>query len=263
MSTYVMSDFHGRHDLFMRMLGKISFSDDDMLYILGDVVDRGPDGIRTFLYIKDKPNIVFLVGNHEMLFLSAVKRMLMMGTKDPEKLLNTQEFLLWVYNGGIPTWNAFILLDRNTRNEILAYIGNGYLVIPDVTVNGRHFYLCHATHADTYVDKPILFKDAGGDLKQHVVWDRVYPRHTHMSGEFDHADYSELYNKYPKNTTMVFGHTPTALFGHTAPDGWGRIWHGGHGHLIDIDCGCAVRDPKMAMLGCLRLDDMAEFYVHG
>lgn len=245
------------------MLEKISFSDQDTLYILGDVADRGPDGIRTFLYIKDKPNIIFLVGNHEMLFLSAVKRMLMVGTKDPDKLLNTQEFLLWIYNGGIPTWNSFILLDRDLRNEILSYIGNGYLVIPDVEVNGRHFYLCHATHADTYVKEPLLYKDASGPLKQHIVWDRVYPRNTHMSGEFDRNDYSELYNKYPKNTTMIFGHTPTILFGYMANDGRGRIWHGGHGHLIDIDCGCAVRDPKMAMLGCLRLDDMAEFYVHG
>ena len=63
-----MSDFHGRHDLFIRMLEKISFSDADTLYILGDVADRGPDGIQTYLYIMDKPNIIFLVGNHEMLF---------------------------------------------------------------------------------------------------------------------------------------------------------------------------------------------------
>ena len=258
-----MSDFHGRHDLFMRMLGKISFSEADTLYILGDVADRGPDGIRTFLYLLDKPNIVFLVGNHEMLFLAAVKRMLMMGTKEPEKLLNTQEFMLWIYNGGTPTWNSYIMLDREHRNAILSYIGNGYLVIPDLKVGDRHFYLCHATHADTYIDKPILYRDANGSLKQHIVWDRVYPRNSRFSYEHDGKDYSELYVKYPQNTTMVFGHTPTIMFTEPAPDGRGRIWHGGKGHLIDIDCGCAVRDPKMAMLGCLRLDDMAEFYVHG
>ena len=33
--------------------------------------------------------------------------------------------------------------------------------------------------------------------------------------------------------------------------------------LIDIDCGCAVRESRYAMLGCLRLDDLKEFYVHG
>ena len=43
---YVMSDLHGRYDLFLRMLEKISFSDCDTLYLLGDLIDRGPDGIK-------------------------------------------------------------------------------------------------------------------------------------------------------------------------------------------------------------------------
>jgi len=30
--------------------------------------------------------------------------------------------------------------------------------------------------------------------------------------------------------------------------------------VIDIDCGCSLEDP-IKTLGCLRLDDMAEFYV--
>ena len=64
------------------------------------------------------------------------------------------------------------------------------------------------------------------------------------------------------NTTMMFGNTPTLLFRGPERDGRGRIWHGGHGHLIDIDCGCAARNKENVMLGCLRLDDLAEFYTH-
>ena len=30
------------------MLEKINFSDEDTLYILGDIVDRGPDGIKIY-----------------------------------------------------------------------------------------------------------------------------------------------------------------------------------------------------------------------
>ena len=37
---YVMSDLHGRYDLFLRMLEKISFSNCDTLYLLGDLIDR-------------------------------------------------------------------------------------------------------------------------------------------------------------------------------------------------------------------------------
>lgn len=43
---YVISDVHGRYDLFIKMLDKISFSDNDTLYLLGDMIDRGPDGIK-------------------------------------------------------------------------------------------------------------------------------------------------------------------------------------------------------------------------
>ena len=34
-----------------------------------------------------------------------------------------------------------------------------------------------------------------------------------------------------------------------------RIYHGNQ--MIGIDCGCAYKDGR---LGCLRLDDMKEFY---
>ena len=43
---YAMSDLHGCYDKYTKMLEKINFSDNDTLYILGDIVDRGPDGIK-------------------------------------------------------------------------------------------------------------------------------------------------------------------------------------------------------------------------
>ena len=42
MATYVISDIHGECDMFLEMLEKIELKDSDILYILGDVVDRGP-----------------------------------------------------------------------------------------------------------------------------------------------------------------------------------------------------------------------------
>ena len=259
MSTYVMSDFHGRHDFFMRMLEKIDFSENDTLYILGDVADRGPDGIKTFMYIMDKPNIVYLVGNHDLFLTDAYKRSLLVS--DSESFYATREWMIWYYNGGLTTWSEFVKLDRTERRRIVSYIANAYVVIPNLKVGDRNFYLCHATHLDRYVDTPLKYNELSPKEREHVVWDRVYPRW--YSKEFADRDYSELYIKYPKNTKMIFGHTPTALFTDPAPDGRCRIWHGGHGHLIDIDCGCAVREPRYAMLGCLRLDDLKEFYVHG
>ena len=120
MSTYVMSDFHGRHDFFMRMLEKIDFSENDTLYILGDVADRGPDGIKTFMYIMDKPNIVYLVGNHDLFLTDAYKRSLLVS--DSESFYATREWMIWYYNGGLTTWSEFVKLDRTERRRIVSYI---------------------------------------------------------------------------------------------------------------------------------------------
>ncbi len=46
MATYVVSDIHGEYDTLMALLNKISFSEEDTLYILGDVVDRGREGVK-------------------------------------------------------------------------------------------------------------------------------------------------------------------------------------------------------------------------
>ena len=69
MSIYVMSDLHGEADLFHAMLRKISFSEQDKLIILGDVIDRGPMGISLLTEIMDTPNMEMLLGNHEYMML--------------------------------------------------------------------------------------------------------------------------------------------------------------------------------------------------
>jgi len=46
MSTYAISDLHGQYDIFEKLLDVIDFSENDFLYVLGDAIDRGPDGIK-------------------------------------------------------------------------------------------------------------------------------------------------------------------------------------------------------------------------
>ena len=49
MATYVISDIHGEYGKFMELLDIIHFSDEDILYVLGDVVDRGKNPVKTLL----------------------------------------------------------------------------------------------------------------------------------------------------------------------------------------------------------------------
>lgn len=63
--TYVMSDIHGMAELFMRMLEQISFGDEDTLYLLGDMIDRGPDPAGILDFVMSRGNVIALKGNHE------------------------------------------------------------------------------------------------------------------------------------------------------------------------------------------------------
>ena len=98
MSIYVMSDIHGHKDLFDKMLEKIKFSSDDTLYILGDVIDRGPDGIKTLLKIMKMPNVKMILGNHEYMMLTYLT--------DPLASFKEAK-ALWFRNGGEVTLNSF------------------------------------------------------------------------------------------------------------------------------------------------------------
>ena len=44
--TYVLSDIHGNLRRFESIMAQINLQPDDTLYVLGDVIDRYPDGIK-------------------------------------------------------------------------------------------------------------------------------------------------------------------------------------------------------------------------
>lgn len=67
--TYVMSDVHGEYSLFLELLSKINFSNNDILYICGDIIEKGPESIRLAKYIFSHNNIKVIRGNHEEAFL--------------------------------------------------------------------------------------------------------------------------------------------------------------------------------------------------
>lgn len=43
---YAVSDIHGCYEQYKELLNKTGFSGNDTLYVLGDVLDRGPEPIQ-------------------------------------------------------------------------------------------------------------------------------------------------------------------------------------------------------------------------
>ena len=68
---YVTSDLHGISlEKLKALLDKAGFSDNDFLFVLGDVIDRGEHGAELLRWLSLCPNAELLLGNHEAMMLS-------------------------------------------------------------------------------------------------------------------------------------------------------------------------------------------------
>lgn len=243
---YVMSDIHGQYTRYLRMLDKIGLTESDILYVLGDCIDRGPNPVDTLTDVLDRKNAVMLMGNHEEMMLKTYR--------DPFAKA------LWYRNGAATTEAQLSGFGKFKKHRLMKKVEALPLAIPDLTVNGKKFYLAHASHAAEYLTGMVGYSKADDDTRHRILWSREY-----ISVEKGNVmsfclseQYKELYALYPKDTVLICGHTPVqkCAYGKTDKSGNGRISRTMGGHLINIDCGCAMGKQ----LGCLRLEDMQEFY---
>ena len=118
---------------FCRCWRQIHFSESDHLYILGDVIDRGPDGVELLLQIMASPNMTMLLGNHEQMCLS---------TLGPRNKLGARE--LWRQNGGSTNLSGTALPSHTAGAEPhFCNISPACRIIWNVRWVGREFYLVH------------------------------------------------------------------------------------------------------------------------
>lgn len=234
MATYVLSDIHGNYQKYREMLQKIQFSDNDTLYIVGDILDRGEEGLRILLDISERFNVIPILGNHELLAGKFLKMMLeevneeTLASFSIEKIQALQD---WMLDGGSTTIQEFKKLSTFDRETAVEFLGE-FSLAEEITVQGKTFLMVHAglPSADEY------------DVDE-LDFDVVINKTAYTKPAFGR----EIKNKY-----LITGHLPTFAI----PGGEkGKIYiQNGH---IAIDCGCTYGGS----LGCLRLDDMQEFYV--
>ena len=63
--TYVISNIHGNYSKFTEMLDKISFSDNDIMYVLGDIVDFGDETMEVVCDLSVRMNVYPVIGEHD------------------------------------------------------------------------------------------------------------------------------------------------------------------------------------------------------
>lgn len=229
---YATSDLHGYpFEKFQELLKKADFSKNDFLFVLGDVIDRGTDGIKILKWMMRQPNVELILGNHEAMMLSC-DFLFDEITEDAIARLTGKKldcYSNWVANGGHQTVSSLCSMRPEEAKYIVEYLRDAPLY-ETVSVNGRDFLLTHSGLGSFHKDKALSDYSS-----MDFLWSR--PR---------------LNDRYFDDITTVFGHTPTLYYGYEFK---GRAvitptW-------IDIDTGAACNLAPML----LRLDDLKQFYV--
>ncbi|MBR6801217.1 MAG: metallophosphoesterase [Eubacteriaceae bacterium] len=230
---YVISDIHGYpFDKFLSLLNKANFNDEDYLFILGDVIDRGPDGAKYLKWLLSTPNAQLILGNHEEMML-VCEFVFAEVTEENISSLNTENltiFANWQINGADPTLEGIRELMKNDReiiNDILDYLHDCELW-ELVSVGEKDFLLTHSGLGNFRKDKK---------LSEYSSYDLLWNR-------------PDISDRYFDDIITIFGHTPTEYFGEEYK---GKIFI--TDTWIDIDTGAAMGNcPTL-----LRLDDMKTF----
>ena len=178
---FVVTDIHGRYDLFKRLLEELNFTKEDLLIILGDSCDRGALTYELYKKYMELQNegysIIHLLGNHEdMLYKSKI---------------NEEYRINWLYNGGTETIKSFFN-HQNKFKKIEEYWSK------DEFYKEKWLFEFFENMPHIVENKNYLFVHAGIDFskslqeqeKEYVLWTR-----------------DKWYEKNKSEKKIFYGHT--------------------------------------------------------
>ena len=172
-----IGDMHGNFSKLLSVFRKVKFDQEkDLLILLGDYIDRGPENMRCLRWameMSEKPNVVALRGNHEDMMLSYY-------------LLGGLEGSVWLPNGGNKTkqeLDLWLKEEPDALKKILQFIYDRPLY-HRIFAKGKEYIFCHAGL------KPGIPLERQKD--EDLLWIR-----------------QEFYNNYTGEAEVIVGHTPT------------------------------------------------------
>jgi len=231
---YVIADIHGCYESFLKLLDKIHFSDEDTLYVLGDSVDRGPDPVRLLMDLSMRGNVYHIMGNHEYMALTCLKKMMVEITEENcETQLNAEDissYLHWLRDGGETTVEQFRRLTRDEQESLIEYIEDMSMYEIAETEKGV-FALIHAGIAG-------------------FVPGKALSEYTEAELLFERSDYGK---RYFEHAVLVTGHTPVLVLSDKQPP---EVLFFETSNQIAVDCGACYG----GRLACLCLDTLEVVY---
>ena len=228
---YVMGDIHGCKDKYDDMLEQLKPQELDAVFVLGDVIDEGDDGIAILNDMMYRANIYPVLGEREYY---AKKFLPLIAEKgDAEKALaslegeDREQLAKWLSMKSGKTIADFLALSEEGREDLLDYLEE-FAAFEEIECKGKKFVLTHAG-IDNHEDR---------DLYEHEEEDFI----------FAETDYGKAYFK---DAFLVTGHTPTVaidkkLFGKP----YAKKKH------LEIDGGCGLGGKLIAIC----LDTLKVYY---
>ena len=255
---FFFTDVHGCYDLYRACMNYCIEQDPECAIIYGgDACDRGPDGYKIMKELLDNPQVLYLKGNHEDLFVHAAWFIMRdyHGELDYESTWNylweceknefaSYEVQLCIYNGGFETLHSW--MQDGMSSEFVDRINN----LP-LTFTYENIDFCHAggryKEFQRVSSNEYDIKHVDKDDLMMLIWDRNY-----------------LGQGWAPNRTCIFGHTPTpylpakyygkdksilrarpCAYNATLDDKW-------TGRKIDMDT-CAFTSGKLYVLNVLTM----------
>ena len=228
MSVYFCSDLHGEYESFLRLLDKIGFCGGDKMYVLGDFIDKGRGSIDLARLLMEESGFKALLGNHEHFFLR-------------HYAFCTDEY------------------ERGEIDDLWRAVGEYFTeekkpFPPDVAdfIESLPYF---------YEDEDFICVHAGAELDG---LGRIKPL-SEQDGNYFLFDRSFCDDEVIpfESKTVLFGHTPVRPIGgevrikKTLRAGLNEAGSIADYCKIQLDLGT----PLTRVTGCLRLEDLREFYV--
>lgn len=212
---YIIADIHGCYTEFLELLQKIGFSDDDELFVLGDAMDRGPEPIKVIQDLMSRPNVSYILGNHDDMMLQSLKKLAVDISEASLIDLSDDDFISyyhWLREGGNTTEEQFRQLSHEERRDVLDFLecAPAYEIIED---DGKLYIMVHAG---------IRNFDPEKEMDEYSPSDFLWER----------TDYTKQY--FPSDRIfLVTGHTPTMMI---REDKKSLVYQ--ENRHIALDCGC-------------------------
>ena len=221
----VIGDIHGCYcTLKALMEKKVKPSQEDQLYFVGDLIDRGPRSREVLEYIIQLMwqgyNIYPVRGNHEDMLLNAI---------EDECFLQT-----WFINGAEDTLRSFEIPDNLISDfDVIKHIPDAYIQF----MMTLPYYYDLGDYIVVHAGFNFNSEDIFGDINA-MLWSR---RMNYQANKID-------------NKTIIHGHTPIPLI-NIKP-----VISKKENKILNIDAGCVYKNvPGYGKLAALDLDNRELF----